>query len=299
MRKIKLTEMEIRTTLEEAAKKILAASSIPNEFKIATNPNIKLDEKDKIHLIFSETAEKKMHYLIECCSKEVGWHGLVERVEEGFLIEDIIVFPQEVTSSTVVSDDEKYTKWLLELENDVYNKVRFHGHSHVNMGTTPSLVDTTYQETLLSQFTEGFYIFGIFNKKGDYWLNIYDFDKNILYDKDDIVYEYYEVEEKKWAKEQIKEKLTERTYTSNSGWTGRHWRSQNDKSQNTPPKDDKKKDEAKEITGWETMVSKTILDDLTPPKTGSKWSVMLERYILASEKIDDLIMEFYTPCNVN
>ena len=52
------------------------------------------------------------------------------------------------------------------------------GHSHVNMGVGPSGQD----DSMILEFkTRDFFIRGIFNKKGDIKMDIYDFKNNIKY----------------------------------------------------------------------------------------------------------------------
>ena len=58
-------------------------------------------------------------------------------------------------------------------------------HSHVNMGTTPSSVDTKQQKAELENKT-GFYLFQIWNKKLDINTFLYDIDNGIEYERDDV-----------------------------------------------------------------------------------------------------------------
>lgn len=314
MRKIKIEESDAQRLVQEVvAKAITSIGLMPEKLQMEINPNVKLEEEEKIVIAFSETAEKKMYYLIQECEKEVGWHGLVDRTENGFFVKDIIVFPQEVTGATVTSDDEKYPMWMLSQPDEVYNKIRFHGHSHVNMGTTPSGVDDTYQEQMIQQFLSSpvdennFYIFGIFNKKGDYWLNIYDIFNNKFYETDDISYIFYQPDEQAWAKEQIKENVVAKTYTAKSYYRGGYgyqgggygtedlydsWRKNYDKTHN---KKDDKQDSKKDTKDEEELkkeLNGAIIADLTPPKVGKKWSRYLQRMIRYDEFLEDLIDEY-------
>lgn len=169
----------------------------------------------KAQIIFSEVAGKKMEALIKECSKEVGWHGTVVRDQKHaniFYINDIFVFPQKVTSVTVTPDATEYAQWLGELSNEEFAQLRFHGHSHVNMPTSPSGTDTTYQSNILNNL-EDFYIFGIFNKKSDSWMKILDVTNNIIYDDADIEYEVEVDDVTVWAEEQVKEYVTTETTT--------------------------------------------------------------------------------------
>ena len=75
-------------------------------------------------------------------SGEKWQHGTVLRTENSksdsneFIVEDIFVYPQEVTGSTVTTDQEAYSKWLYELDDDIFNNLRMQSHSHCNMGVS-------------------------------------------------------------------------------------------------------------------------------------------------------------------
>lgn len=148
--------------------------------------NIKRDAT----VFFTNEAWQKMQALIKGFDKEVAWHGLAYRGEEGkdeYFITDILVYPQEVTGATVNTDQEKYQMWLMNHDDDVFNNIRMQGHSHVNMGVTPSGVDNSLYERILEQLDDGmFYIFLIYNKKGDKTFKIYDLAKNILFETGDV-----------------------------------------------------------------------------------------------------------------
>lgn len=177
-------------------------------------PLTQIKDGEKAEVIFTTTANKKLIALVDQCNKEVGWHGTVVRDPEKrnrFIIEDLLVFPQTVTAATVTPDETEYAMWLGGLDDETFNKLRFHGHSHVRMACNPSGVDTEYQENILQNLKD-FYIFGIFNKHGSNWMLIYDIENNILYEDKDIIYSCNESEEEVWAAEQIKEFVKE-SYT--------------------------------------------------------------------------------------
>lgn len=145
----------------------------------------------KATLYFREIAWTKMQALIREFDKEVAWHGVAKRgtdeTKDEYFIDDIMVYPQEVTGATVNTDQEKYEMWLMQHDDEVFNNIRMQGHSHVNMGVSPSSVDTTHQEKILEQLEDDmFYIFVIWNKKNDKTIKIYDLAKNILFDTTDV-----------------------------------------------------------------------------------------------------------------
>lgn len=156
--------------------------------KTITCPN------EKANLYFDPVAWRKMQTLIKEFDKEVGWHGVACRGEDEtkneYYINDILVYPQKVTGATVNTDQEKYEMWLMQHEDEVFNNIRMQGHSHVNMGVTPSGVDETHQAKILEQLeNDMFYIFLIWNKKGDKTVRIYDLKKNILFETTDVTVE--------------------------------------------------------------------------------------------------------------
>lgn len=198
-KKIFATETEIAEFLRSAQAQLLVESrnlkkrKFQNDQADGVTLNFKLKEvKDdrKATITFSAQAYMKIFALVHTYSTEVEWHGVVERTAaDAFYIKDILIFPHKVTGATVISDQIEYEKWLDTLDNDTFNALRFHGHSHVNMGVTPSGVDMTYRHNILNNFgtpsatSDLFYIFLIFNKKGDISGEIYDLQNNALYSK--------------------------------------------------------------------------------------------------------------------
>jgi len=133
-------------------------------------------------------AYHKIVTLVTEFANEVGWHGTVQRVSDNeFIIQDIFVYPQEVTASTVNTDQEAYTQWLYELGDDVFNNIRMHGHSHNNMSVSPSGVDNIHRQQILNQLeTDMYYIFMIWNKSLQVHTLVYDMARNILYEDTDV-----------------------------------------------------------------------------------------------------------------
>ena len=198
-KKIFATETEIAEFLRSAQAQLLAEShnlkkrKFQNDQADGVTLNFKLKEvKDdrKATITLSAQAYMKIFALVHTYSTEVEWHGVVERTAaDAFHIKDVLIFPHKVTSATVISDQTEYEKWLDTLDDNTFNALRFHGHSHVNMGVTPSGVDMTYRYNILNNFgtpsetSDLFYIFLIFNKRGDISGEIYDLQTNALCSK--------------------------------------------------------------------------------------------------------------------
>lgn len=139
---------------------------------------------------FTPDAYTKMIALIQDSDKEVAWHGVAHRVDDHvgeYVISDILVYPQEVTGSTVNTDQAEYETWLMQQDDDVFNNLRMQGHSHVRMETFASATDLEHQAKIVQQL-EGdmFYIFMIWNKYFKFTAKIYDLKINTLYEPGDI-----------------------------------------------------------------------------------------------------------------
>ena len=144
----------------------------------------------KAAVYFTELAYRKFQALVKEFDNEVAWHGTAYRgkdeTKDDYFITDILVYPQEVTGATVTTDQNKYQTWLMNHDDETFNNIRMQGHSHVNMGVTPSGVDENLYESILSQLDDTmFYIFMIWNKKNDKTCKIYDMAKNILFETAD------------------------------------------------------------------------------------------------------------------
>ena len=184
---IKVTEnnlVEIRKDFEEALKNLKLSDGKINFTKTFGT----IQRKAKLY--FTEHAYIKMLSLVKEFDKEVAWHGIAKRSEteeDAYIISDILVYPQVVTGVTVNTDQEEYQMWLMKHDDEIFNNIRMQGHSHVNMPTTPSSVDTALYDQILDQLDDDmFYIFLIWNKKNDKTIKIYDMAKNVLFETSDI-----------------------------------------------------------------------------------------------------------------
>lgn len=147
----------------------------------------------RAYLSFSQTAWIKIASLVAEFKTEVQWHGLVERISENvFHVYDIIVPPHTVSAATVTSDQQKYTEWLNALDDETFNDLRFHGHSHVDMAVAPSATDTGYRTDIVSQLpkptemNDVYYIFMIINKRHEWSAQIFDLSNNALYNTNEV-----------------------------------------------------------------------------------------------------------------
>lgn len=213
---IKLTPEHIEECMSEFRKDLTTSKWADGKINFSKTIGT-ISRKAKI--FFTEEAWMKMQALVRKFEKEVAWHGVAFRGEDAekdeYIIKDILVYPQKVTGASVEMDTEEYAKWIEEnIEDERFFDIRMQGHSHVNMGVTPSSVDLAHQEEILYQLSDKmFYIFMIWNKKGDRNIKIYDLAKNVLFETTDIDVEVlndgYGIDSFiKEAEEQVKDRVT-------------------------------------------------------------------------------------------
>ncbi len=134
--------------------------------------DIKINSKLDPRVYVTPTAYKKIVYLVEIAGKEVGWLGKVKELGNyRFVIDEIYLFEQEVTSAQTEMDAEGLAKWFGE-NIDIANEIKFWGHSHVNMTVGPSSTDTDQMQQFIKNGSE-YFIMGIFNKRGEQRFDIY------------------------------------------------------------------------------------------------------------------------------
>ena len=212
MRPIRLNEEHL-TKIKEHIDTMLNMYNADESLTLKLDSSVVAVEVPKPIVYLTASAYVKMTYLIHTSNKELAWHGTVTKIENNYLIEDIFVYPQTVTAATVDSDDAKYPVWCMQLSDEVINKLRFQGHSHVNMGASPSGRDTTNWKDFLNILKEDeFYIFCIGNKKGDYYWTIYDNAINVMFENKDITWAVIDEQGNNivdWTKEQIETHIVE------------------------------------------------------------------------------------------
>ena len=155
-------------------------------------PTVEIEVK-KATLLFEPDAWLKMFALVNAYKGEVQWQGTVKRLSENkFAVEKIVIFPHEVSSVSVLSEQAEYEEFMRSLDRETYKNLRLHGHSHVDMSVTPSALDYRVREhssgNLANPFPgyDPFLIFMIVNKRGDIHCFIHDRANKIDYDTENI-----------------------------------------------------------------------------------------------------------------
>jgi len=138
-------------------------------------------------VVFGVTALKWIHALVQEHSTEVGFYGVVDELPDyTFFIRDIF-YPKHSemhggTCEISPEGENDLMQWLIEKGKDAdIEKVRFWGHSHVNMGTGPSGQDETQGRERMEN-TQSFLIRAIVNKKGDMQVSFFDYNEQVRFD---------------------------------------------------------------------------------------------------------------------
>lgn len=238
MQRLKISEENKEEIINDLIEQITKAKTV-QELEAITIPKDKTFNKKvkKPEIYISANNLEKMFALVDECSTECQWHGLVKRSTEKiecFYIYDILVFPQINTCSSTDTDEEEYMNWLMKIMDDEdenkINHLRLHGHSHVNMAVFSSSVDDTYQKELLANIKDDdYYIFFVLNKKRDICILVYDYLQNVLFETKEVTIHLLDNMDiiNEWAKEQLKENCKSTYYNSYSN--SYSWKNKNSK----------------------------------------------------------------------
>jgi hypothetical protein len=125
----------------------------------------------------------QLWFIVGSCPQEVGWLGLVDTLPSGdYLITEIFVPEQTVHATETEIKPDAMTALAMELidAGKDTNKLIYWGHSHVNMGVSPSGQDERQVDEYLANGCKTF-IRGIYNKKGERKLDVFDQTNNLIF----------------------------------------------------------------------------------------------------------------------
>lgn len=137
-------------------------------------------------IIYSGKAYSKTRDLIANCPLEIGWNMVIKDSDDGYIVEDIVVYPQKVSSGYISVDVGNYGLWKATLDDDTDAHLFGHGHSHVYMDSFPSIVDIRQQHDEILMKEKGIYLFQIWNKRHEVSSFFYDLDNKLYYETDMI-----------------------------------------------------------------------------------------------------------------
>ena len=180
-------------------------------------------------VFYAPGVKERIDYLIQKCSKEVGWWGLVEKhpTKVEFTITEIFVPEQRVHGAETDISAEALGALAHELIDrgvDTTN-LYYWGHSHVNMGVGPSAQDEQQVAEYLP--TCRWFIRGIYNKAGLNKVDVYDTRRGIVFQcvaNEKRVYGLSDTEIEsldKLISDNVKEAVVTTTTTNYSNYGGR------------------------------------------------------------------------------
>ena len=188
MKPITMTSEYAQELANEFYAKLMGVGAIQAS-KYTYTKDLSVEKKNAITVDFTSEAYQQMFALIDHFDCEVAWMGTVNRIDEThFQITKILLYPQRVTSVTVTTDQAEYAKWFSALPVETIRTLKFQGHSHVNMGTSPSSTDLQDQWDTINNAMkpDGYQIFMIWNKKREYNVRVVDKAANAIYEGKDV-----------------------------------------------------------------------------------------------------------------
>ena len=138
-------------------------------------------------IVLSELAHDKAVHYVDIAAEEVGWLGTVAALGGGrYLIKDLWLFDQQVHGATTRIGSDGLAAFMEEHRNtpegdDIWENTRFWGHSHHNMGVSPSTRDDDQMEEFRS-CGQDYFIRGIFNKHGKIKFDFFDFEHGVVFE---------------------------------------------------------------------------------------------------------------------
>jgi hypothetical protein len=146
-----------------------------NSQKREITPLISLKVDTMPWVFYTIEAWKTIEYLVSKSPDEIGWFGLVDNYDNGnYCITEILVPKQEVTGASVDIEANAIAEVVNQLLNEGKDpsKLRYHGHSHVDMKVMPSGTDQEHLEEYMEDCD--WFIRGIYNKHRDSKVDVFD-----------------------------------------------------------------------------------------------------------------------------
>ena len=145
-------------------------------------------------VLININALNKMKEYIRQSNKEIGWLGTVVKENGMYNILDVYLFKQEVHETTTEITTDGLNEFAMEILSqedgmEIWNNMKMWAHSHVNMSTSPSVQDDN-QMDLFTQNANDFFIRIIANKKDEFRIDIWDYEKGVIYEKLNYIIDY-------------------------------------------------------------------------------------------------------------
>jgi hypothetical protein len=133
-------------------------------------------------VFYTPQAKAIIDYIVAENTGEIGWLGLVDTIGHDFMVTDILIPRQTVSATQTDISTNAMTDLAMELMDKGLDpgKMIYWGHSHVNMGVTPSGQDESQVEEYLENCPV--FIRGIYNKRGESKVDVYNLTQNVVFE---------------------------------------------------------------------------------------------------------------------
>ena len=199
-------------------------------YVIANNPN---EKKFFDQVYVTPQAAEAMAEYVRLCKDEISWLATIREGDGNITIEEVFLFKQEVSGTTTELDEhglgEFYSNMLMdppdgdiEKASDILNRIRCWGHSHVNMGVSPSGTDDRTMQDFCNNVINTdmpYMVRLIANKKGEMKIDIYYYSRYLV--AVDVPWTILSHTTGKDFAGQIEALVTKKSYTTyTGGYTG-------------------------------------------------------------------------------
>jgi hypothetical protein len=132
-------------------------------------------------VFYTQEVAAMIQYLVEKCTKEVGWLGAVEKIDNDYLIHRIFIPEQTVSGAETDISRDAMAALYMELMDEGFDTgtLIYWGHSHVEMGVSPSNQDETQIGEYLE--TNPVFIRSIHNKRGAQKVDVFDTEQGFVF----------------------------------------------------------------------------------------------------------------------
>jgi hypothetical protein len=165
-----------------------------------------------LNALITPEAKQMLDLYVDLAQDEVSGLGIVSLTNGQFCIEKIYLLKQECSTSETELDPEAISLLMTEMMKNEEDpgKLKLWWHSHANMGVFWSTTD----EATAGKFGNGWMLSVVANKKREYKvrLDIYDPVHVVLDDINLVVSMPVSDELRKLAEEEVKEKITSRSF---------------------------------------------------------------------------------------
>ncbi|MFA6594312.1 MAG: hypothetical protein WCT16_03580 [Candidatus Buchananbacteria bacterium] len=136
-------------------------------------------------IMVTPEVQEEMYHITDQARAEAGWLGTVSELAlRTYLIDRIFIFKQRVDGVTNTLTKEGLSATGIEILKEpggmeTWNRIKFWGHNHGTLSTTPSIQDNEQLFTFRKS-GHSYFIRGIINREGRMEFSIIYYDQGIL-----------------------------------------------------------------------------------------------------------------------